>query len=65
VWDFGTPDWLDARPDMWVDEGHFDGRVAKMMLDRMFGVTPTAALADFGVLRQGSTLAHSDMGLAR
>lgn len=64
VWDFGIPDWLDRRPEMWIDEGHFDGRVAKMMLDRMFGVTPTDAPADFGVLRRGAALARASTGLS-
>ena len=52
LWDFGTPDWLSDRPDLWTDPSHFKPEVARMMLDRIFGPAPSGP-ADFGTLRGG------------
>jgi len=52
VWDFGSPDWLSDRPDLWFDDSHFRPEVAKMMLDRMFASDTSAAPKPFGVLRR-------------
>jgi hypothetical protein len=50
VWDFGRPEWLSDRPDLWNDVFHFKRPVADMMLQRIFtGRSP--APADFGQLR--------------
>jgi hypothetical protein len=50
VWDFGAPDWLSDRPDLWLDLSHFRPEVARMMLDRVYGPAPSAP-APFGTLR--------------
>lgn len=51
VWDFGSPQWLSDRGDLWADASHFKIAVAKMMLDRIFeGRTPAEDPA-FGRLR--------------
>jgi len=49
VWDFGAPDWLSDRADLWPDPSHFHVDVSRMMLARIFGAP--GARADFGVLR--------------
>jgi hypothetical protein len=49
VWDFGSPDWLSDRGDLWMDPSHFKPEVARMMLDRVLG--RPGAPAGFGVLR--------------
>jgi hypothetical protein len=49
-WDFGHPDWLSDRTDLWQDRIHFSGNVAAMMLDRIFG-KPVAVPGEFGRLR--------------
>ncbi len=51
VWDFGSPQWLSDRTDLWFDNSHFRPEVAKMMLDRMFAGDVTNAPKDFGILR--------------
>jgi hypothetical protein len=51
VWDFGTPDWLSDRADLWMDPSHFREPVARMMLDRVLG--RPGARPDFGTLRGG------------
>jgi hypothetical protein len=50
VWDFGRPQWLSDRPDLWRDLSHYSPEVAAMMLDRIFGPKPSAPV-DFGTLR--------------
>jgi hypothetical protein len=50
VWDFGAPDWLSDRAELWQDPSHFTPEVARMMLGRIFG---PAGRADFGSLRGG------------
>jgi hypothetical protein len=52
LWDFGTPDWLSDRSDLWFDSSHFKPEVARMMLDRIFGPAQSAP-AGFGTLRGG------------
>jgi hypothetical protein len=49
LWDFGMPDWLSDRDELWMDPSHFRPEVARMMLDRIFG--GGAARQDFGTLR--------------
>jgi len=51
VWDFGAPEWLSARSDLWIETSHFKAEVANMMLDRIFAGGSPAAPPDFGVLR--------------
>jgi hypothetical protein len=51
VWDFGIPDWLSDRPDLWRDESHYTSDVGRMMIERIFGIEPTLAPRDFGTLR--------------
>jgi len=50
LWDFGMPDWLSERGELWTDPSHFTPEVARMMLERIFG---TAGRPDFGTLRGG------------
>ena len=51
VWEFGAPDWLADRTDLWFDASHFDRAVGRMMLARIFeGAAPDNG-ASFGVLR--------------
>jgi hypothetical protein len=50
VWDFDRPQWLSDRPDLWRDLSHYSPEVAAMMVDRVFGPTPSAP-TDFGTLR--------------
>jgi hypothetical protein len=52
LWDFGAPDWLSDRSELWTDPSHFKPEVARMMLDRIFGLAPSAP-RDFGTLRGG------------
>jgi hypothetical protein len=52
VWDFGAPQWLTARSDLWSDAGHFKPEVAIMMLDRIFDDGAARVPPDFGVLRR-------------
>jgi hypothetical protein len=47
VWDFGRPDWLSRRADLWNDVFHFKPAVANMMLQRIFGGEATVP-PDFG-----------------
>jgi hypothetical protein len=51
VWDFGAPEWLSDRPELWDDPSHFKREVSHMMLDRVFGPVSSAP-ADFGILRK-------------
>jgi hypothetical protein len=51
VWDFGAPDWLSDRSDLWFDPSHFHDEVSRMMLARMFG--SPGARPGFGTLRGG------------
>ena len=51
LWDFGMPDWLSDRGDLWSDPSHFKPEVGDMMLGRVFGAGP--ARAGFGTLRGG------------
>jgi hypothetical protein len=51
IWDFGMPDWLSDRGELWQDPSHFRPEVARMMLDRIFG--GGVARPDFGTLRGG------------
>ncbi len=51
LWDFGLPDWLSDRGDLWSDPSHFKPEVGDMMLGRVFGAGP--ARAGFGTLRGG------------
>jgi len=51
LWDFGAPDWLSDRGDLWTDPSHFKPEVGGMMLARVFGGGP--APAGFGT-RRGS-----------
>ena len=51
LWDFGVPDWLSDRADLWTDPSHFKPAVGDMMLDRVFG--SASAPAGFGTLRGG------------
>ena len=51
LWDFGAPDWLSDRHDLWTDPSHFKPEVGEMMLGRVFGAA--AAPAGFGTLRGG------------
>ena len=37
LWDFGMPDWLSDRGDLWSDPSHFKPEVGDMMLGRVFG----------------------------
>jgi len=56
VWDFDRPEWLSARPDLWLvggDRSHYTVAVGAMMLHRIFG-GETDAPADFGHLRTPS-----------
>jgi hypothetical protein len=53
LWDFGSPDWLSDQPGVWLDEGHFQPQVGKMMLDAMFDPGRGSAPADFGHLYGG------------
>jgi hypothetical protein len=50
LWDFGMPDWLSDRGELWLDPSHFQPEVARMMLERMFG---SSGRPDFGSLRGG------------
>jgi hypothetical protein len=50
VWDFGAPDWLSDRGELWEDPSHFTAEVARMMLERAFG---SAGRLDFGTRRGG------------
>lgn len=50
VWDFGSPDWLSERRDLWFDESHFTPEVARMMLSRIFDKNMPANLQQFGRL---------------
>jgi hypothetical protein len=50
IWDFGMPDWLSDRGDLWQDPSHFRPEVARMMLERIFG---SSGRPDFGILRGG------------
>jgi len=49
VWDFGRPAWLSERPEYWLDRGHYRPIVARMIVDRAFGLE-TSAPDDFGHL---------------
>jgi hypothetical protein len=49
VWDFGSPDWLSDRTELWLDTGHFDVSVGAMLLDRIFG-GDTSFPGEFGRL---------------
>lgn len=49
VWDFGAPEWLTARTDLWVNQSHFTPEVANMMLERMFTGEASGAPERFGV----------------
>ena len=51
LWDFGTPDWLSDRGDLWSDPSHFKPEVGEMMLRRVFG--GGSPPAGFGTLRGG------------
>ncbi len=51
LWDFGAPDWLSERSDLWFDPSHFHDEVSRMMLARMFGAP--GARPGFGILRGG------------
>jgi len=51
LWDFGTPDWLSDRGDLWSDPSHFKPEVGEMMLGRVFG--GGSPPAGFGTLRGG------------
>lgn len=37
VWDFGHPDWLSDRPELWEDVSHFSAEVGRAMLGQLFG----------------------------
>jgi hypothetical protein len=50
IWDFGMPDWLSDRGELWLDPSHFRPEVARMMLERIFG---SSGRPDFGTLRGG------------
>ena len=52
LWDFGTPDWLSERGDLWHDWSHFRTQVGDLMLARIFGGTPVPP-PGFGTLRGG------------
>ena len=48
LWDFGSPDWLSDRPELWFDEAHFLPPVGTMMLDAILDPQSAAAQIDFG-----------------
>jgi hypothetical protein len=50
LWDFGMPDWLSDRGELWLDPSHFGPEVARMMLDRIFR---SSGPQGFGTLRGG------------
>jgi hypothetical protein len=50
IWDFGMPDWLSDRGELWLDPSHFGPEVARMMLDRIFH---SSGPQGFGTLRGG------------
>lgn len=50
VWDFGRPEWLSQRPDLWSDVFHFKRSVADMMLQDIFTGHATAP-GTFGELK--------------
>ena len=37
LWDFGTPDWLSDRGDLWADPSLFKPEVGEMVFGHMFG----------------------------
>jgi hypothetical protein len=51
VWDFGSPQWLSDRADLWFDLSHFTPMLGRMMLDRIFYLTAPGMGEDFGILR--------------
>jgi hypothetical protein len=50
IWDFGSPDWLSDRPDLWGDDSHFFTPVGRMMLDAIFDPDGGSTPAGFGRL---------------
>jgi len=50
LWDFGVPDWLSDRGDLWTDPSHFKPAVGDLMLDRVFSAGRSAP-PGFGTLR--------------
>jgi hypothetical protein len=49
LWDFGAPQWLAERPDLWLDASHFSHQVGRMMIERIYtGAQPGQP---FGVAR--------------
>jgi hypothetical protein len=50
VWDFGRPDWLSDRANLWEDKVHFSTAVSTIMLNRIFGFKIDAP-EDFGRFR--------------
>jgi hypothetical protein len=53
AWDFGSPDWLSDRPELWSDDRHFMPPVGKMMLDAIFDARDGSIPSDFGQLYGG------------
>jgi hypothetical protein len=53
LWDFGSPDWLSDRPELWSDDRHFRPPVGKMMLEAIFNARDGSTPADFGHLYGG------------
>jgi hypothetical protein len=52
VWDFGSPQWLSKRTDLWFDPSHFAPEVGHLMLDRIFLAKSPPMHEDFWVLRR-------------
>jgi hypothetical protein len=51
AWDFGRPQWLSQRPELWADKVqiHFVASIGTMMIDRIFGARADPP-EDFGHL---------------
>jgi hypothetical protein len=52
VWDFGSPQWLSKRTELWFDPSHFAPEVGHLMLDRIFLAKSPPMHEGFGVLRR-------------
>jgi hypothetical protein len=40
LWDFSSSQWLSDRSELWSDRTHFSLEIARMMLERIFGIAP-------------------------
>lgn len=60
IWDFGSPQWLSERPDLWADQSHFTMEVGRMMLRRIFDGKPQLPMPPFGEYRAHASM--SEMG---